>query len=93
MRRTAQADPATVALMALSWILSDEALAARFLSLTGLSPDALRASIATGAVQGAVLDFLAGHESDLVAAAAALDMPPEEIVAAREALTGAGETP
>jgi len=33
-----------------------------------------------------VLEFLAGHEADLVAAAIALDLPPEEISAASRAL-------
>lgn len=35
---------------------------------------------------GAVLEFLAGHEADLVAAAIALDLPPEDIAAAAKAL-------
>jgi hypothetical protein len=37
-------------------------------------------------VLGAVLDFLANHESDLVAAAEALDIAPEALAAIREKL-------
>ena len=76
--------------MALSWIMQDQAIATRFLGLTGLSPDGLRAAIAMRETQGAVLEFLAGHERDLVAAAEALDIPPEAIVVARDSLVGAG---
>jgi hypothetical protein len=38
-------------------------------------------------VQRAVLDFLAAHEPDLLAAAAALDLAPAELVAAGERLS------
>ena len=37
-------------------------------------------------VLASVLDFLANHERDLLAASAALDLPPEKIVAARNRL-------
>jgi hypothetical protein len=45
--------------------------ARRFLDLTGLDPDALRAAIGEPATHRAVLDFLCAHEPDLVAAAEA----------------------
>ncbi|MBU2033198.1 MAG: DUF3572 domain-containing protein, partial [Alphaproteobacteria bacterium] len=38
------------------------------------------------AVLSAVLDFLAAHEPDLLAAAEALGVPPERIVAAQRSL-------
>lgn len=71
---------------ALGWILSDEARAERLLSLTGLTPDALRGGLGDASVLGAVLDFLAGHEPDLVAAAEALDVAPQDLTAAAEKL-------
>lgn len=74
--------------MALSWILQDETLADRFLALTGLSPDALRDAVHTRDTQGAVLDFLAGNDGDLLAAADGIGVPPEAIVAARGDLAG-----
>ncbi len=75
-----------MALAALGWILADEARAHRFLDLTGLTPDVLRASLANPGTQLAVLDFLCGHEPDLVAAAESLDIRPSDLVAAREDL-------
>ena len=67
-------DAAAIALQALGWVLSDGDRAERFLALTGLTPDDLRAGIGEPAVLGAVLDFLANHEADLVNAAFALDI-------------------
>lgn len=68
--------------------MADAPRAERLLALTGLTPDALRGGLGDPAVLGAVLDFLAGHEADLVAAAEALDVDPQAIVAARGRLTG-----
>lgn len=67
-------------------MLTDEPRADRLLALTGLTPDALREGLGNRAVLAAVLEFLAGHEADLVAAAIALDLPPQDIAAAARAL-------
>ena len=75
-----------IALRALVWVLSDENRADRFLSLTGMTPDALRAGINDPMILGAVLEFLANHEADLVAASEALDIAPETLAAAWEKL-------
>ena len=75
-----------LALQALVWVLDDPARASRLLALTGLDADALRAGIANRAVLGAVLEFLANHQADLLAAATAIDCPPEALVAAWETL-------
>ena len=88
MRESVNCDDATVALMALSWMLQDQTLADRFMGLTGLSPDELRAGIGSADMQGAILEFLAGNEADLVAAADGLGVAPERIVVARDALAG-----
>jgi len=79
-------DPAALALGALGWVLGDEDRAGRLLALTGLTADSLRAGLADPAVLGAVLDFLASHERDLVAAAEHLGIEPAELMAARERL-------
>jgi hypothetical protein len=79
-------DADTLALSALGWVLSDDERAGRLLSLTGLTPEVLRDRLTDRAVLGAVLDFLAGHEPDLVLAADALNVPPETLVRAREEL-------
>ncbi|HWK40598.1 MAG TPA: DUF3572 family protein [Croceibacterium sp.] len=77
-------DAAGVALAALAWVLSDTARADRFLALTGLTPDGLRASVAQGSTHRAVLEFLCAHEPDLLAAADALGMAPAQLAALRD---------
>ena len=72
--------------MALGWILAEESRAERLLSLTGLTPDVLRAGLGDRAVLAAVLDFLAAHEPDLLAAAEALGVAPTELAGAAERL-------
>ncbi|MFM5953131.1 MAG: DUF3572 domain-containing protein [Novosphingobium sp.] len=79
-------DPAALALGALGWVLGDEDRAGRLLALTGLTPEALRAGLGDPTVLGAVLDFLAQHEPDLVAAADHLGTCPAALMAARERL-------
>jgi len=79
-------DPAALALGALVWVLGDGPRADRLLALTGLDADALRAGLGDPAVLGAVLEFLASHEPDLVAAAEQLGVEPADLMAAREKL-------
>jgi hypothetical protein len=79
-------DAADLALRALGWILSDPLRAQRFLDLTGLTPDGLRASLAEPGTLAAVLDFLAAHEPDLTGAAEALEVDPARFASARERL-------
>ena len=80
-------DPSALALAALGWILADERRAQRFLDLTGLTPDGLRAALGEEATHRAVFEFLAAHEPDMVEAAAFLGMPPEELAAAGRGLS------
>ena len=77
----------TLALAALGWILDDEARAQRFLGLTGLEPDGLRAGLGDPSVLASVMEFLGNHEPDLLRAAEALAVAPEEIIAAAEELS------
>ncbi len=67
-------------------MLGDAPRAERLLALTGLTVDDLRSGLGDPAVLGAVLDFLAAHEPDLVAAAEELGVKPAELMAARERL-------
>ena len=60
--------------------------AQRFLAITGLDADGLRAAIGEPATHLAVLDFLCGHEPDLIAAAEALGLAPGDLAAARDRL-------
>ncbi|WP_083800387.1 DUF3572 domain-containing protein [Erythrobacter sp. SD-21] len=75
-----------LALEALGWALTDERRAERLLSLTGLTPERLRHGIDDRGVQAAVLEFLANHEPDLIAAADALNTKPDTLVAAAREL-------
>lgn len=67
-------------------MLSDDERAERLLALTGLSPEGLRASLTEPATLAAVLDFLCAHEPDLLGAADAIGVEPQEIASARERL-------
>lgn len=69
------------------WVLQDEARAERFMTLTGLTADDLRERLGTRGVQAAVLEFLANHEPDMLAAARALEVEPSTIAAAGQALS------
>ena len=75
-----------LALGALGWTLSDDARAQRLIALTGLTPAGMREQLEDRAFLAEVLRFLEGHEPDLVACAAALDVSPARLVAARETL-------
>jgi len=68
----------------LGWILSDPIRAQRFLDLTGLTPENLRASLEQPEAHRAVLEFLCAHEPDLVAAAESLGVAPADLAAARD---------
>ena len=80
-------DPAGVSLRALAWVLSDTVRAERFLAVTGLDPDGLRAAVGEPATHLAVLDFLCAHEPDLIAAAEALGLTPAQLAAMRDRIT------
>ena len=68
-------------------MLADDQRAERLLSLTGLTPEVLRDNLTDRGTLAAVLDYLAGHEPDLVLAADALNVTPETLVRARAELS------
>ena len=82
-------DAQIVALQALGWALTDEKRADRFLALTGLTPETLRARIGEADVLAAALRFLEAHEPDLIACAEFLEVAPAELVEARRRLEAA----
>lgn len=81
-------DSEILALAALAATLTDARRAERFLALTGLSPDGIRARIGERALLAACLGFLEAHEPDLAAVASAIDSTPEALVRARAELEG-----
>jgi hypothetical protein len=82
-------DAETLALLALAFVAGDEDLLPRFLALSGLDLETLRARAQEPATLGAVLDFLLAHEPDLIAFASAHDFPPAFVARARRELPGA----
>ena len=76
----------TLALDALVWVLQEPDRADRFLALTGLQADDIRARIGDPALLDAVIAYLEGHEPDLVSCARALDVVPAALLGARSAL-------
>ena len=90
MHPPAPTDAAALALMALAAMVTDERRAQRFLGLTGLSHDGLRASAGEPALLAAVLRFLEAHEPDLLAVAAEIGCSPEALVRARHELEEQG---
>jgi hypothetical protein len=81
-----QTNDAAVALRAVGWTLSDDARATRFLALTGLTPEALRAGLSDRSLLAAALRFLEAYEPDLVACAEALGTTPLQLVETRRRL-------
>ena len=77
---------AAVALHALGWTLSDDARAERFLALTGLTPEGLRARLDEPAMLAAAIRFLEAHEPDLIACAEAIGVKPADLPEARRRL-------
>jgi Protein of unknown function (DUF3572) len=84
-------DPFVTGLQLLAHVVADADLGARFLALTGLTADDLRHRAADAGVLAALVDFVAARESDLVAAADAIGITPDAIVAAGRSLGGEPE--
>jgi hypothetical protein len=79
-------DPQALALAALAATLTDERRARRFLDLTGIGTDELRARAGDPVLLAALLAFLEAHEPDLLFVAGELGVKPEELVATRREL-------
>ncbi len=77
-----------IALNAVAHILAHDDLRDRFMALTGLDADNLRSGIDNHETLASALDFLISFEPDLIDAAAAQGLPPEELVKAWRALGG-----
>jgi hypothetical protein len=78
----------TLAILAFSFLLADDARRARFLDLTGVDPDDLRAAIARPEFQAAILDHVSADERILMAFADDAGIAPGDVEEARTALAG-----
>lgn len=78
-----------MALTALAYVLEDPDRAGRFCALTGLGGAELTGAVRDPAFLGGVLDFVLDDEALLVEVAAASQVSPETLAAARRRLPGA----
>jgi Protein of unknown function (DUF3572) len=86
--RPPQFDPETLALRVLAHIAMDETLMPRFLTLSGLDLETLKARAADPALLGGVLDFVLFDDSLVLQLAETLEVKPEAFAQARERLPG-----
>ena len=82
-------DPEVIALKALQFLAKDEARLERFMSLTGLTPQAIRKAAGEPAFLGGVLEQVLQDESLLLEFAEAEEISPTAIQVAHRALAGA----
>ena len=76
----------TLAIQALSFIAADPEQLGRFLAISGIGPDQIRAAAQEPRFLAGVLDHLAGDERLLLAFAAEAGIEPASITLARGAL-------
>jgi len=79
-------DPLVLALAALAATLGSERRAHRFIELTGIGTEELRARASDPALLSALLRFLEAHEPDLIAVAEEIGVEPGVLVQARREL-------
>ena len=75
-----------VAVQALSFVASEPERLGLFLAETGLGPETLRSAAADPQFLGSVLDFVLRDDATVKAFAAASELDPTTIAAARQAL-------
>lgn len=79
-----------LALQALAAVAACPDLGPRFLALSGLDADGLRARAADPALLAEVIAFLAAHEASLIRIAEQLDVAPAALAAAGQRLSHQG---
>jgi hypothetical protein len=77
-----------LAITALTFIASDPEELGRFLSLTGIGPESIRAAAREPGFLLGVLDHIVGNESLLVAFANQNEIDPDDVARARHVLSG-----
>ena len=88
LRAMGEEEAQRIAIGALSFLATDEALMTRFTAVTGIAPGDIRSVATDPGFMAGVLDFLLGHEPDAVAFADTFGVPPEDVVRAHATLTG-----
>jgi hypothetical protein len=78
----------SLAIQALSYLAGEPERLGRFLTLTGIGPDKIRAAAASPGFLAGVLDHVASEDAMVTAFAAEAGVEPGEIERARRALAG-----
>ena len=81
-------DGEALGLAALGFLAAEPDRLRRFLGISGLGPENLRAAAADSGFLTAVLDYLLADEPLLIGFAAEQNLMPERVVAARRAMDG-----
>ena len=91
MNSATPTDPHALALAALAATLTDERRARRFLDMTGIGTDELRARADDPELLSAVIRFLENYEPDLLSVSEEIGVEARQLIAARQTLEGAYE--
>jgi hypothetical protein len=83
-----QAAAEQLAIQALAFLADDPQELGRFLALTGIEPNEIRAAAQEPGFLAGVLEYICAHEPLLLAFARDKDLEPSEIDRALEALSG-----
>jgi Protein of unknown function (DUF3572) len=86
--RVNRQDAENIAIQALGFLAGDPEKLERFLAMTGLGPENLRAAAQEPHFLAQILDHMAGDESLLLAFAGNQSLPPELVMRAQQVLSG-----
>lgn len=86
--RQMNADGASIAIAALSWLSADGGMTNRFCALTGIAPDRIRQAADEPGFLAGVLDFVLAHEPTLMRFCADNGLDPAAVQRAGAALAG-----
>ena len=87
-RKASEDAAALLAIAALTFIAEEPERLGRFLALTGIGPESLRAAARDPGFLLGVLEHVAGDEALLLAFATRHEIDPEDIARARDVLAG-----
>jgi hypothetical protein len=84
-------DAESLSINALLWIAADPVMMRRFLDLTGIEADQIRAVAQEPSFLAGVLKFILAHEPTLLAFAQSADIHPSAVAKALRSLPGGNE--
>lgn len=88
--RLEKVEPAELAVAILGWLANEPDMLSRFLALSGLGPQDLRAAMDDSGFHAGLLDFIMQHEPSLIAFSTASGYSPEQVSAAWHRVSGPG---